>query len=653
MSVYIVKAQKTKLRGNLSVSATQVILDNLIDSKGNAISMASFGEWFVLVVKQGTKIEMIKCDGLTQNGNGSATCDVATNGRDLQPVYPYTGSASGEDFLSGAEVIITNDPVTVMYYMLSNDNTWTGINQFSQVPNIMANAVVSTGAVRKAQLDSALLGVATSVSVVVEGVAGETISDGQLIYFDFTVDAWLKCDADTASTVNNVLLGIAQGSATIGNLIANGVLLRGTDDAQSGMTTGNIMYASNTAGGISASAGTTPIAVGIAKNATQLYFEPSFNTKLSQNQINAINGANNPSGSNVFITANDTSATPSANIIPKADANGTLNSFVTGLNTTFLAGETLAVGNPVYAGMYQSDGGIVYKTQGTFSGASGGTTINQNITTVSGSNNILVVYITTYGTTPSPTFNSVAMTQAGTAQTLTGGMTGYYYYLLNPYIGTANLQFSNTNLNNWSFAFVQYANVAQVAPDASSSSATNSASITPVSDGDFLLGCAMSNQAGTTPSSPVNFGNNNQSIGSGNGGRILTGDSGRILSRVPITMSATNATAVFLLAIKPVTTPSMNYCMKTQATTPTGGVASENKYNSFAGIVTGITGGGVVGTTTTVQHTGIVTGLTGLIPFTTYYISDTLGVLSYTAGTNSKKIGLALSTTTLLLKNDN
>jgi len=50
---------------------------------------------------------------------------------------------------------------------------------------------------------------------------------------------------------------------------------------------------------------------------------------------------------------------------------------------------------------------------------------------------------------------------------------------------------------------------------------------------------------------------------------------------------------------------------------------------------------------------GVVTVLSGLTPGSTYYLSDTPGSISTSAGTVSRKIGLALSATTLLIKHDN
>lgn len=54
-----------------------------------------------------------------------------------------------------------------------------------------------------------------------------------------------------------------------------------------------------------------------------------------------------------------------------------------------------------------------------------------------------------------------------------------------------------------------------------------------------------------------------------------------------------------------------------------------------------------------IKTTASMSGFSGLTPGTTYYLSNTAGAISTTAGTTSKKIGLALSATELLIKHDN
>ena len=50
---------------------------------------------------------------------------------------------------------------------------------------------------------------------------------------------------------------------------------------------------------------------------------------------------------------------------------------------------------------------------------------------------------------------------------------------------------------------------------------------------------------------------------------------------------------------------------------------------------------------------GAITGLTGLTTGVTYYLSNTPGAIASSAGTVSKKVGISLSTTDLLIKHDN
>lgn len=109
----IVKAKPTTLKAPLSAADTTVTLKALVDSKGNTIAMSAFQDEGVVVLKQGDTTEMIKFTGVTQNADGTATLTVASSGRNLDAVYPYTGAATGEDFNAGAVAIISNDPYTL------------------------------------------------------------------------------------------------------------------------------------------------------------------------------------------------------------------------------------------------------------------------------------------------------------------------------------------------------------------------------------------------------------------------------------------------------------------------------------------------------------------------------------------------------------
>jgi hypothetical protein len=72
-------------------------------------------------------------------------------------------------------------------------------------------------------------GTISTDKITVNGYAGETLVAGDLIYFNTTDYEWKKTDANDLTTIRNVLLGIAQGAGTDGNLISNGVLIKGVD----------------------------------------------------------------------------------------------------------------------------------------------------------------------------------------------------------------------------------------------------------------------------------------------------------------------------------------------------------------------------------------------------------------------------------------
>lgn len=59
------------------------------------------------------------------------------------------------------------------------------------------------------------------------------------------------------------------------------------------------------------------------------------------------------------------------------------------------------------------------------------------------------------------------------------------------------------------------------------------------------------------------------------------------------------------------------------------------------------------GQTLEITTSGINNNLTGLTPNQFYYLNDTPGTIGTSAGTNEKKIGIAISATSLLIKNDN
>lgn len=401
------------------------------------------------------------------------------------------------------------------------------------------------------------------------------------------------------------------------------------------------------------------VSVAPVSAATPIFVGDNDSRVPTQGENDALVGTSGtPSTSNKYVTNDDTSATPVASKVVRFDANASLDA--NSLVTSSICAETLAVGDPVASFFYQADGGVTPDNKVTAVSASispTGGTITANLTTTSSSNRIAIVYLYYQATTAIPgitaTFDSVSMTNR--VNNFNPAVNQYLntFTLLAPTSGASRsivITFPNsgTASSNVSLHVQTYYNVEQNVPFTSSTSSW-SASATPT-----VQGAVYSNffRGSSAPSLAANVSNNTQNSGSPY--FSYSGDSGIIMpsSLTTFTYSNTGSDALLLTELKPVTTPSFNYITKTSASSTTN-VCNKNKYDSFVGFVSGVTGGGVFGTTATIKTNGVITGLSGLTPLATYYLSNTSGQISTTAGTNSKKIGIAISSTSLLIKHDN
>lgn len=150
-----------------------------------------------------------------------------------------------------------------------------------------------------AQVASITVGTSTSVL----GTAGESLTVGNLVYLK-NDGKWWKTDADTLATIDSVQLGICQSTTSADATITSGVLLQGLDTNQTGLVAGTEYYISNTAGGISSSAGTNSKKIGVARTTTALYFDPLYAGLPSEGEKAALPGdsSTSPSATNPFVT---------------------------------------------------------------------------------------------------------------------------------------------------------------------------------------------------------------------------------------------------------------------------------------------------------------------------------------------------------------
>ena len=274
----------TTLSSGTSIGTTSITPAFIKDREDNSI--ATMATYF------GTKAFGVIGPNTSREEHFSFTgisAGVLTGVSHVSMVAPYTETSGLSEAHAAGEVVIIQTNSPAFYNELANkqnDETIVGTWTFNELPTLDSYEAPTNSAqlAAKGYVDSVVGGIATTDRLVVAGTAGETVAAGNLVYLKAADGFWWKCDADTASTVDNVILGIAQGSGTAGNAIASGVLTRGLDTNQSGMTIGAIQYASNTAGAISSSPGTTEVAIGQARSATNLYFFPRFNQNITEAQ---------------------------------------------------------------------------------------------------------------------------------------------------------------------------------------------------------------------------------------------------------------------------------------------------------------------------------------------------------------------------------
>lgn len=287
MTRKLIQTKKTTLAYGISDSATTIRLTNLLKLDGTSVSASDIGDLLYGTFDPGTsREEIFSIDGANATVNADGTVDITSVVRGLQEISPYSTGGFKTEHPAGAVVVFGVNPQTLNQFgKLADDNTWDGANDFTQAPSAQADAVNADELVRKSQLDSAMLGSLTLTPVVTEATAGETLAVDTLVYQKDADGEWYKCDANTASTVDNVRLGITRGAGTNGNAITNGVTIFGTHEASSAIFTANTPYfASDTAGEFSASAGTVEVSVGYAISTTKIIFYPRYNQQITEKE---------------------------------------------------------------------------------------------------------------------------------------------------------------------------------------------------------------------------------------------------------------------------------------------------------------------------------------------------------------------------------
>ncbi len=283
---------------------------------------------------QPTLSEFVSFTGITQNSDGTASLTGVTRGLSRTP---GTGGCVASTTLatshSGQSIfILSNSPCFYSQYAATaNDNAFTGSNTFPE-PTGASNVAT------KNYVDTHVNGGPVSVDKLIPAAtAGETISAGQVVYFQQSASQWFKASVSIPEA-SSTILGIAQGSGTAGVAISGGVMLAGLDVNQSGLTAGKNYFLGSTAGTISSATSTRVI--GRAKSATTLYVDTTYLPNTSLN--NTFTGINTFTGTSTFSSTGGIVVNP-ANVLDPS-GNAPMWTFL-GSTTYSGAGTSMTVSN--------------------------------------------------------------------------------------------------------------------------------------------------------------------------------------------------------------------------------------------------------------------------------------------------------------------
>lgn len=322
------------------------------------------------------------------------------------------------------------------------------------------------------------------------------------------------------------------------------------------------------------------------------------------------------------------------------------------------AGETITAGQAVYLGYYQTGSAISYDNKNIFSDSWSGTStaISNSFTVGNNSNRVLIVSFGSdfaaggVGSVSAISYGGVPMTLL---QSSSANIEGGLFYLVNPTVGANNLTYTVTSgagPNNGKIA-VQVYSIYNATYSTSNKAVTSQTSITEVipTYGDCIGFAFKGGNPGSATQTSNELTNNTQSgndtrLGyfSGISDIIDVGGSSSITFN-PGTYSTYDQ--IYSISFTPVNAPTTGYAKL--ATASNAYLGTTDRYVKFLGFAT--TSASVT-QTVYIKTDGYVSGLSGLSTNSLYYLSNTKGAIGTSAGTNSKKIGIALSATTLLMK---
>ena len=610
----------------------------LKDSRGNLITAMPSGVTELTITiepRSTTNQEFVSGTGITDNGNGLVTITGLT--RNLSPV---DGSADLSDTVSHAnnsECVVSNSPFSMRNVLTTNeDKTVTAVISFGASPTV-PTGVNPTDAVNKSQLDTTVAGTVPASSTTVLG-AVRVATDATKTLGTATMTIASPCVVtfnshgltanDTVRFTTTIALPTGIVAGTTYYVIATGLTV---NTFQMSLTAGG--SAVNTSGGqsgVHTLYRTTPYAVNDQ--------DPRLPTQAENDAMAGTSGP--PSNTNRFVTDLDTSTTIVALKVARYNTDGDLA--VQRLIREIISRENLSPGNGVSLYPYQSDGGVLVDTVASC-GATPGT--GGNITVAANSNRKLILFAS-----HTSAASAVTATAGGNSMTQIQGQTNpnnYAFYIDNPTPGSVTIALNAT----CSWICYSIYNAVAGAPENSSivTSSSGALNLATIADGSMTItgcGAGQDNITGLALTGAGAYGGNTGTIGDATG-RSIACHSGQVFPNA-VTLGATLATGGFsmgciVVSIAPVTAPTYGSVYLSSAAT---NAISQyvNKYQSFLGFSTSTT---TVGNVARVAIAGATMTSTTMVGNVTQYLSNTPGQVSSVAGTNSKKVGQAINSSTI------
>lgn len=321
---------------------------------------------------------------------------------------------------------------------------------------------------------------------------------------------------------------------------------------------------------------------------------------------------------------------------------------------TLLAGEAITAGDALAAGYYQSDGGILFDAKGESHGSvAAGSTINITFSVANNSNRALIAFVHLSGAsstgTCTATYNSAALTQQDTT-TQGSNLRSTSFVKFTPSTGSNTLSVvlsGGSGTHTYSIQYYSYYQVSTSAVDGhginTNAGGTASVGQATTANGALVISSAGSQSTGSTITT-ANFTNNTQTNATNLDSK--GGDSGLVFPAQTVTVTANSGGNIILacVSLAPITTPASGYVIRANASA--AGV-QQNRYNPFIGFaLASASAAGAV----QIQVGGIFT-TSGLTPNVFYYLANSAGAIQTTVGTNTRKVGISLNTTQLLITN--